>query len=275
MTATVAPRGPARAPAARIPLDVAVLCAVLLVPTAIAAGLDTRTLREVVVWAKPLKFELSLALHWATVALLLACLDPVVREGRAVRITLVAGAAATVVELLYILLQAARGRASHFNTGTLAEAVGYFALMGGAAVVLVAATGWIGVLVARHPAGGRRDGLWLGAVLGLVGGSVLTLLVTAPLSAGAIDGPGPWVGAGHGQAGLPLVGWNTAGGDLRVPHFIATHALQVLPLVGWLADRWAPRRARAVVTVAGTLLLLAVVATFAQAVAGVPLVRVG
>lgn len=270
---TAAPAPPA-ARAARVELaDAVALSLVLLLPALLAWALDPRTLYGVSVWAKPIKFQLSFALHWATVLALLVCIAPAVRARRGTIGLLRLGVLATVLELLYIVLQAARGRASHFNFETAWESALYYGLMGGAALVIVGVTGALGWLLWRHPAPGLKPGLHLGAALGLGLGALMTLLVTAPMAAGAIDGPGHWVGGVRSDLnGLRLVGWSTTGGDLRVPHFFATHLLQALPLVGWLADRWQPARARRWVAAAAVLGVAWVAATMVQALAGRPFV---
>ena len=109
------------------------------------------------------------------------------------------------------------------------------------------------------------------AALTAIVGSVVTLLVTAPLAAGVIDGPGHWVGGLRTDAtGLPIFGWSTASGDLRKPHCFATHWLQVLPLVGWIADRSRRKAPRRWVWLALIAAALAVLATGWQALQGRP-----
>src|SRR5690606_9939710 len=46
------------------------------------------------------------------------------------------------------------------------------------------------------------------------------------------------VGAPDGGTGLPGTGWSRTHGDLRIPHFIGLHAVQVLPFVAFVLGRW-------------------------------------
>lgn len=267
MTVAASPYQPAR-----MAFDTSILCLALAVPSAIAFGLDARTLNDINIWSKPLKFQLSFALHWLTVVCLLQLFSPAAASAPSLRWWLRIGAFASVVEVFYITLQAARGRASHFNFSTPLETYLYFGLMGGAAVLMMLATIWVGWMLWRHaePAQ-RRTGLWLGALLGLVVGSMVTMLVTAPLASGAIDGPGHWVGGIRTDAtGVPIFGWSTTGGDLRVPHFFGTHVLQVLPVVGWIADRSCAKEPKRWVWLALIAAVLIVLATGWQALQGRP-----
>lgn len=250
-------------------LATGLLSAALLLPSMLAASLDERTLNDINIWAKPLKFQFSFALHWLTVAWLMRCMALPSRLARSTRWAATAGAFATVTELLYITAQAARGRGSHFNFETGWERAMYYGFMGPAAVVIVASTAWLGWQVWRQRDPEFGSGLALGAALGLMLGSVLTLLVTAPLAAGIIDGPGHWVGGRHTDAqGLPLFGWSTTGGDLRVPHFFATHLLQALPLLGWLSDRYAARHSARWVWAGAAMGSVVISLTMWQAVSG-------
>ncbi|MFM9879952.1 MAG: hypothetical protein ACKVOO_06035 [Burkholderiaceae bacterium] len=241
--------------------------ALLLLACAIAWTLDTRTLNGVSVWSKPLKFNLSFALHLLTLAWLIRHMAPVSRSGGWALLAVRTVVIATLIELLYISFQAARGRQSHFNFETQWETAAYYALMGGAALAVVFATAVLGWLLWRHPRAGLAAGVHWGAALGLMVGSIATLVTAGALASGAVAGPVHWVGGVHSDAaGLPLFGWSSTGGDLRVPHFFATHLTQALPLAGWLAGGlpWA----RASVATAALLGIGVVVLTFSQALAG-------
>ena len=79
-----------------------------------------------------------------------------------------------------------------------------------------------------------------------------------------------WVGTPSDAGGLPLVGWSTAGGDLRVPHFFATHAAQAVPLFALAWQRLRPASPALSVTAFLTLYAAFTIAVFVQALMGLP-----
>lgn len=243
-----------------------------LIPSLIAYMLDERVLNGVSVWSKPIKFETSIAITAGTVLLLLPLLNEAGRASRAVRWSAHAIAIAGTLEIIYIVLQAARGRASHFNNDTPLEATLY-SIMGVGAVTIVIGCLIVGWMILRHSRQDAGRGLRLGAAWGLMIGAVLTLVTAGLLSSGAISEPGHWVGGIRTDAGgLPLFGWSRSGGDLRVPHFFATHLMQGLPLVGLLLDRMAPASARSGIWIGAIAGVAVVAATFAQAAMGRPFI---
>jgi hypothetical protein len=148
--------------------------------------------------------------------------------------------------MLIIVAQAARGTTSHFNVSTRFDMI-MFSAMGVfiVAIWIMNLTVAILLLKQRLPDPVLAWSLRLGVIISLVGMSV-GFLMTNPsnrpvttvangrtiVSAGAHS-----VGVADGGRGLPITGWSTEGGDLRVAHFVGIHALQVLPLVGWLVRR--------------------------------------
>ena len=204
---------------------------VLFVVTLVMWGLDSRELGGVSVWVKPLKFELSLALYFITLALLAGYLPPKTRLKAswiwATRFSVGAG----VFEVIYILLQGARGRASHYNFETPIESMMY-GLMGLGAVILLAVSFYLGWLLYRDYRSQKQDNFKLAAAYGLMLGSVLTLIIASTMS----SGQNHFVGTPVADAWqVPILGWALSGGDLRGPHFFATHLMQFLPLYGlWL-----------------------------------------
>jgi hypothetical protein len=243
----------------------------LLVPSVLAYLIDTRTLNDINIWTKPIKFQLSLALLMATLLLLLPLLSRAWLTSRTIRWSALVSAFASTFEIAYIIIQSARGRGSHYFVQVPIEATMY-SLMGVGAVSLVAVCFIFGYAIYRSQETKNHQGLYLGAAIGLMLGAVLTLLTAAPLSASAFASDlGHWIGGVRSDAnGIPLVGWSSTGGDLRASHFFATHLMQALPLLGLLADRFRPASARSIVYGGTALGVVIVVATFIQAALGYP-----
>jgi len=243
----------------------AVFLFLLILPTVAALLLDTRTVNGVNVWVKPLKFEVSLALYLGTLAWFWGYLAPEAGSSRGLRFFAVASVALIIFEIAYIGGQSARGVASHFNESTPIEGL-LFTLMGVAALVFTTLPAALGLAVARRPRPELAPAFRLSVVLGLL---LTTGLGIAAGLAISVNG-GHWVGAAPTDAGgLPIFGWTRAGGDLRVAHFFGLHALQILPVAGWLIARRRPAATGLVWLVAAGFAALTAY-TLVEALAGRP-----
>jgi hypothetical protein len=243
--------------------------ALSLLPTLSAMQLDDRLFQGESLWLKPVKFQIALALYVLTLAVFARWLPQTLRESRLFRLYIGVVAACTVGEMLWIGGAAALGTASHFNE-TSGLWIALYALMGVFAVTLTSAALVMGIAIWRNAATGLPAPVHLAVALGLI----LTFALTVPI-AGYMSGsgghfvgtPAPW------DRGLPLLGWSRSAGDLRIAHFLATHALHVLPLAGLIAA-WAlpDRAARRAVLLAAAGYVALVAGTFLQALAGLPLI---
>jgi hypothetical protein len=242
----------------------------MLALAAVIWTVDKRLINEVSVWAKPMKFAVSLAIHMATLALILGLLGTGWRTGTLLAIVAAACALASLGEMIYIIVQAARQQASHFNLATPFTRAMY-SLMAAGAVVITLSAAVIGIVAFADPAARMAPALRLAVLLGLVGGAVLTL-VTAFTIGGRLS---PHVGLHPaGGARMAVTGWSLVVGDLRVAHFLATHMIQALPVAGLIAVRFLPpmaAMAAVCLTAAGWTGL--VIVAYQQALAGRPLPR--
>jgi hypothetical protein len=209
----------------------------------LCGAFDSTEVYGINVWAKPVKFCVSIAIYVWTIALLLGPL-----EDWWARKWLARGIALTMfAEITLIALQSARGVPSHFNNKTAFDAA-VFGLMGlmiliNTILVFGLFLGYVWRQLALDPllVAGVRTGLILFMMGSLVGVIMVVL-------------QGHTIGAGDGGPGLPLLNWSTLHGDLRIAHAVGLHALQVIPLAAW----WISTRMRGSSRIAQSLTLMTI-----------------
>ena len=258
----------------RNPPLVALVVAMLVLTAVALLGLvvDPRVITGAPAWMKPLKFAVSITIYSATLLWMLTFITDRPRLVAAISWGVFLGLG---IEMVLIVMQVLRNTTSHFNQATSFDAAVFTAM--GAVIAGI----WLLTAIVAFPLARRRFaespivwGVRLGLIAGLLGMAVAFLMTLPTPEQDALDaatGSSPIVGAhavgvADGGPGLPVVGWSTEGGDLRVAHFVGLHGLQILPLLGLalarLSPAWLPMRDRsrlvgvaAVFWIALTLLL--------------------
>jgi hypothetical protein len=192
-------------------------------------------------WAKTFKFSISVALYAS--GLLWAIRFA---QGRMRQITSVAASFIginLIFEMVLLVIQGARAHPMHYNESNPFDVllwrlmtVGIMSMLVGYVILVI--TTWRGIRTQSVLAWGVRLGL-LVTLIGLVQGFLMTGPNAAQLQALQSGKTVQMIGAHtvgssslipDAGPGLPLLGWSTTHGDLRIGHFIGLHALQILPL---------------------------------------------
>ncbi|MEF2976783.1 hypothetical protein [Subtercola sp. YIM 133946] len=223
-------------------LALATAMAALAVVAAVGSVIDPRQITGVPLWNKPLLFAVSVGLYAVTLAWLLGLLTRHRRLAHQVG-TIAAGGLA--IEMIIIVGVALAGTTSHFNVSTpLATAL--WGIMAVSIVVVWMLGVPLAIMLFRTDLGdpARALAIRAGLIIALAGMG-LAFLMTGPQGDQITNYSGivgaHTVGPPDGGAGLPLVGWSTVGGDLRIPHFVGMHALQLVPLTALLLELLARR----------------------------------
>lgn len=213
-----------------------VLCAISL----LGLLFDDRTLVNAPIWLKPFKFSVSIGMYALTLAWLLTHVRRGRRAGWWFGTLFAAGIGLDFVLLVWQII--VRGRTLHFNQSTPMDAAINNVVAGGAYTAwLMTAAVAVLLLFQRIPDRALRSALRWGSGLAVLGMYVATLMFSpTPAQQAVLEANGKYstfgahsVGIEDGGPGLPITGWSTVGGDLRIPHFIGIHGLQALPLVAF------------------------------------------
>lgn len=249
----------------------------LAIPSAAGLWLDDRIITGAPAWLKPTKFAVSTGVYSLTLAAFLTAIPEWTRTRRMVSLVTIV---VMWLEMAIIDLQAWRGTTSHFNASTPLDGT-LFSIMGVAIVSQTVASAAVAVALWRRAFTDRTFGwaLRIAMTLTIVGaltGGLMTRPTDGQLAEARTGTPlttagAHTVGAPDGGPGLPITGWSTQHGDLRVPHFVGLHAMQLLPLVAF-AVRRRPEVERTRLTLgAAALYALTFVLLLVQALSGAPL----
>jgi hypothetical protein len=212
--------------------------AIMLFASLITLGLsvfDHRLFQGVSVWHKPWKFQISTVLYWWSLAWFISYFGTTEQFSLSRRFIVWMSLIAGLFEVVYISWQGAFGLASHYNTSSPFYGAMYTA-MAVFAVLLTSTSGVLGYTVLRAHSQTYATSVALRHAIGwgLIISSVLGI-VTGAILGGRTNSGGHWVGGTTNDAlGLMVLNWSRDGGDLRVAHFFALHAMQIVPVMAML-----------------------------------------
>jgi len=161
----------------------------ILMVTLCVSAFDQRLIGNEPAWVKPIKFQISLAIHFTTLAVIAGLLSEQQRTGSVLVWIAVISVGSAVFEIAYIMIQAARQQASHFNVATPPYQTMYV-LMAAGAVFITAAAAAVGAIVWFDSGTPMGPATRTAIAIGLTGGTLSTLVIAFRLG-GALSGRAP------------------------------------------------------------------------------------
>jgi hypothetical protein len=218
-------------------------------------------------WIKPIKFSMSFSTFASTVSLLLLALRIPQWQLTLARRAVAVSVAFEILSLGAQAWRSAFALAGHsFVDRSLALMTNSMVMVNTAIVC-----GMLALFCANRVRSAVADGPMVSAIRY----SIVIFLAGNAIGGYMLARGTHTVGVGDGGPGLPFVNWSTIGGDLRIAHFIAIHAIQIVPLFAYILSQMAPIPAvkyrRMAIAALAIVVSASVGATFVQAALGHPL----
>jgi hypothetical protein len=218
-------------------------------------------------WIKPIKFSLSFSTFASTMSLLLLALQIPRWQLKLARLTMAVSIALEIFSLGAQAWRSAYPLIGHsFLDGVLAQLTNSMVMVNTALVC------WMLCLFFANRV---RTALVDRPMVSAIRYSMVIFLAGNAIGGYMLARGSHTVGTADGGPGLPFVNWSTIAGDLRIAHFIAIHAIQIVPLFAYILSQMTPipaiKQRRMAIAALAIAVGVAVGGTFIQAALGHPL----
>lgn len=260
-------------------------CAMLLLAIlpilSVAFLMNEQVNSEVNIWLKPIKFGFALVVYTLTLSWFSNYVAPRWRSSKWFYGYSLVVVTAIILEMLWLVFAASIGEKSHFNQTHFILKYVYF-LMGILAALLTGQSLVTGLGILKHEKSTLHSLTKYSLGFGLIATFFLTLttagyMAGVPAQSHAVLAKGITTYSENDT--IYFTGWLANVGDLRVSHFFATHAMHIVPFIGWILaclsiPSWRGHKIgdKLVALTLSALYCIFVLATFIQALAGKPFI---
>ncbi len=218
-------------------------------------------------WIKPIKFSMSFSTFASTVSMFLLALNIPQWQIKLARRAIFGSVALEIFSLGAQAWRSTYAAGNHTLADSLLAQMTNSMVMVNTAIVC-----WMLVLFCANRV---RTDVVDRPMVSAIRYSIIIFLVGNAVGGYMLARGAHTVGVADGGPGLPFVNWSTIGGDLRIAHFIAIHAIQIVPLFAYVLSQMAPipavKQRRMAIAALAIVVSAAVGATFVQAAMGRPL----